>query len=171
MRVVVLVLSLCFSVPGMAEVTAAGPGGFNLKLVGHSKSSPEQAYEAFGAIEKWWDASHSYSGEAANLSLNLEPGGMFFETLPGGGFVEHLSVVHTNPGKEVRLLGGLGPLQAMGLHGALTMQFKPHEKGCEIVMLYNVSGYSAQGLEGLAAIVDRVQAGQLERLVAYADTL
>jgi hypothetical protein len=154
-----------------AEVLAAGANGFKLKVVTTSSASPEHAYLAFTQIEKWWDPDHTYSGDAANLTLTIQPGGAFVEALPGVGFVTHMELVYALPGQEIRLLGGLGPLQAMGLHGALTIQFKPHAKGSEITMLYNVSGFSEQGLQDLAPIVDRVQAGQMQRHAAYADSM
>lgn len=154
-----------------AEVVAAGPEGFSLKVVTTSTARPEQAYQAFAAISQWWDPAHSYSGDATTLSLQFQVGGGFLERLPKGGFVEHLRVVYVSPGKEIRLLGGLGPLQAMGLHGAMTVQFKPLAAGCEINMLYNVSGFTAQGLVELASVVDRVQQGQMERHASYSNSL
>ena len=150
-----------------AEVLATGANGFNLKVVTTSSARPEQAYLAFTQIDKWWDPAHTYSGDAANLTLTITPGGAFVEALSGVG----LELAYVLPGEEIRLLGGLGPLQPMGLHGALTIQFKAHAKGSEITMLYNVSGFSEQGPQSLAPIVDRVQAGQMQRHAAYADTL
>jgi hypothetical protein len=166
----VLIASLV-ALPAWGEVQAVGATGFSLELSAVTRATPAQAFRAFTEIHKWWDPSHSYSGDADNLSLVLEPGGAFLERLPDGGFVEHLQLVYLDPGKEVRLLGGLGPLQGMGLHGALTFQFKPAAGGCQIIMLYNVSGFSGQGLETLAPVVDTVQKGQLERLATYADSI
>jgi hypothetical protein len=154
-----------------AEVIASGPTGFSLKVVTTSEANPEQAYLAFTRIDKWWDPAHTYSGDAANLSLSLQPGGAFVETLPGVGFATHLELAHVLPGKEIRLLGGLGPLQPMGVYGALTVQFRPHPRGSEIIMLYNVSGFYEKGLDTLAAVVDQVQAGQMQRHASYADSL
>jgi hypothetical protein len=154
-----------------AEVIAASPSGFSLRIEHLSKATPPEAYEAFVAIGEWWDPAHSYSGDAARLSLELKPGGAFLETLGDGGFVKHLELTYLEPGKEIRLLGGLGPLQPMGLHGAMTVQFLPAGEGSKIVMLYNVSGFSDTGLEALAPIVDQVQRGQMQRHAAYADRL
>lgn len=167
---VFVVLLLCAGF-ARAEVIASGPTGFSLKVVTTSEASPEEAYLAFTRIEKWWDPAHTYSGDAANLSLSLKPGGAFVEALPGVGFATHLELVYVLPGQEIRLLGGLGPLQPMGVHGALTVQFKPHPRGSEIIMLYNVSGFYDKGLDTLAAIVDQVQAGQMQRHASYADSL
>jgi hypothetical protein len=162
---------LLFPTASFAEVIAASAGGFSLRIENLSKAAPRQAYEAFVAIGEWWDPSHSYSGDTANLSLELKPGGVFLETLNDGGFVKHLEVTYLNPGKEIRLLGGLGPLQPMAIHGAMTIQFLPAGDGSRIVMIYNVSGFSDTGLETLAPIVDQVQGGQMRRHADYANRL
>src|SRR5689334_1812369 len=109
---------------GWAEVTASGPSGFSLKLETTIAGTPADAYSHFTQIGRWWNPAHTYSGDAANLTLSAKPGGCFCETLPGGGFVKHMDVAYAAPGKAVRLLGGLGPLQGMGASGALTFDFK-----------------------------------------------
>lgn len=158
-------------VSAAAEVVAAGRNGFSLRIETVSQAPANVSYEAFLAIERWWDVAHSYSGDAANLSLSAAPGGAFLETLADGGFVRHLDVVYVKPGREIRLLGGLGPLQPMGLDGAMTIQFLSFGKGSKTIMTYNVSGFSPQGLQELAPVVDRVQAGQMQRHAGYADLL
>ncbi len=163
----------CLLLPlsAVAEVTSAGRNGFSLRIETVSHASPEISYEAFVAIQRWWNVAHSYGGKAENLSLSVSPGGAFLEKLDNGGFVRHLEVIYANPGKEIRFLGGLGPLQPMGLDGAMIIQFEPFGKGSKTIMTYNVSGYSSQGLQALAPVVDKVQAGQMQRHAAYADLL
>ena len=154
-----------------AEVLAAGRTGFSLKIETLSQASPARAYKAFSEIERWWDMAHSYGGDAEELSITLAPGGAMLESLPNGGFIEHLQVVYANPGKGLRLLGGLGPLQPIGVHGAMNIQFEAFGSGSKTVLTYNVSGFSSQGLVELAPIVDRVLAGQMQRHASYADVL
>ena len=166
-----LTLLVLAPVSTMAEVLAAGEGGFSLRIETPMRASPAQAYDAFLAIERWWDADHSYSGKAENLSLDVSPGGAFLERLDDGGFVVHLAVVYARPGTELRFSGGLGPLRPMGLEGTMTVRFEATDDGSKTVMLYNVSGFAEGGLEALAPIVDRVQAGQMARHAAYADSL
>jgi uncharacterized protein YndB with AHSA1/START domain len=173
-RWIAMCLSLSVSIlpaTAAAEVQAASLGGFSLRIENLSKAAPELAYEAFTQIQRWWNPAHTYSGKAENLSLDVAPGGAFLEKLDNGGFVRHLEVVYAQPGREIRLLGGLGPLQPMGLHGALSIQFEPAGDGSRIIMIYNVAGFSQAGLEGLAPIVDSVQAEQMQRHAAYADRL
>jgi uncharacterized protein YndB with AHSA1/START domain len=152
-----------------ADVVSASASGFSLKIETLSDSTPDESYRAFTEIARWWDAAHSYGGNPAMLSLEMKPGGAFLEKLPGGGFVKHLEVVYANPGKEIRLLGGLGPLQPMGMHGAMTIQFEEFGRGSKTVLTYNVSGYTASGLESLAPVVDAVQSAQMVRHAAHAE--
>jgi hypothetical protein len=154
-----------------AEITAAGRTGFALRIETLSMASPEVSYEAFLAIERWWNVAHSYGGKAENLSLSITPAGGFLERLDNGGFVKHLDLAYVNPGQEIRFIGGLGPLQPMGLYGVMTIQFEPFGNGSKTIMTYTVSGFSSQGLETLAPVVDKVQSGQMQRHAAYADVL
>jgi uncharacterized protein YndB with AHSA1/START domain len=168
----VIVFACVLANSASADVLAASREGFSLRVLTTTRASPAQAYEAFVRIGEWWHPDHSYFGSADNMSLDMRPGGAFLETSPGGGWVKHLELVYANPGKEIRLLGGLGPLQAMGLDGALTVQFTAiADGGTTVTMLYNVSGFANTGLENLAPIVDRVQTEQMQRHAAFADSL
>ncbi len=91
------------------------------------------------------------------------------EKLPDGGFVRHLEMVYHHPGKTLRLCGGLGPLQEMGLAGALTINLREKDGQTEITLTYNVTGSAAQQLDQIAPAVDSVLAQQLERLKKYCD--
>jgi hypothetical protein len=130
----------------------------------------ENVYEKLvDDVGKWWDPAHTWSGEAKNLSIAARAGGCFCEKLEGGGSVEHLTVVYVDKGKTLRLPGGLGPLQEMGVFGALTFSFVESSIGTEIALEYRVTGYSADGLDALAPVVDDVLRIQLGRLGAYVD--
>ena len=73
-----------------------------------------------------------------------------------------MTVAYVNPGKAVRLTGGLGPLQQMGVSGTLSFQFVGiSDTETMIVQEYRVSGYYSEGLDTLAAVVDQVQTAQL----------
>lgn len=118
-------------------------------------------------LAQWWNAAHSYSGDAANFQLDARPGGCFCEELPDGG-VEHMRVVFVRENLELRMSGGLGPLQAMGVAGAMSFVLKSAEAGSTLLdYKYSVTG---AGGESLASAVDRVQLDQLERLKRYAET-
>lgn len=167
--VLLLTASVFATGPGFAEVTAAAADGFVSEHTLVLEADSARAYRALTEeVSSWWDASHSYSGEAANFSLDARAGGCFCEVLPDGGSVEHMHVVFAEPGRQLRMQGGLGPLQAMGLSGSMTFELSPDGSGRTVLRYrYVVSGASISGLAALAEPVDRVQLGQLMRLAAY----
>lgn len=150
------------------EVTASSDNGFVSEHTLILKGNPNLVYQALTTnIHLWWDAEHSYSGHAQNFSLDAVPGGCFCENLPGGG-VEHMRVVYADPGKQLRLSGGLGPLQEMAVVGSMDFKLINKNDGTtELRYRYSVGGYFPGGLAPLASPVDTVQLGQLKRLQAY----
>lgn len=147
-----------------ADVLNQGPGGFNLRITAEVPVEPATAYQQFIRVGEWWVASHSWFGKSENFSIDPQAGGCFCEK-NGDQEVLHMLVTFVNPGSEVRMTGGLGPLQLMGLHGGMSWKFEPIDQGTRIVQIYNVSGYAPGGLESLAPVVDAVQTQQLNALV------
>jgi len=154
-----------------AEVVDAAANGFTVRNAIEVAASGSRTYRAVAEdIGRWWDASHTYSGDAANLSIDARPGGCFCEQIPGGGGVTHLTVVYAAPGEALRLTGGLGPLQLLGVAGSLSWEFKEHNGVTTIVLTYAVGGYASGGLERWAEPVDEMLRGQLTRLGNYLAT-
>jgi len=76
--------------------------------------------------------------------------------------------VFANPGKSLRLQGGLGPLQEMAVNGTMTFNMSAAENGTtRLTYRYIVGGYVPGGLEFIAGPVDQVQLRQLQRLQAF----
>ena len=82
-----------------------------------------------------------------------------------------MAVTFVEPGKLLRMTGGLGPLQGMGLHGALEFRLEPVEgeaaPSTRITMYYRAGGYSPDDLSAFAPVVDQVQARQLGGLAEH----
>ena len=74
-------------------------------------------------------------------------------------------VSYVQPGVELKMVGGLGSLQMMGVHGAMSWRFEPIADGTRIIQTYNVTGYAPGGLKDVADIVDSIQTRQLNALV------
>ncbi|HEY7581136.1 MAG TPA: hypothetical protein VH855_26375 [Acetobacteraceae bacterium] len=159
---------------GHAAVAASGPPGFSLQLETTVSASPDHAFRDFLRIGRWWSPKHTFSGDAALMTLDAKPGGCFCESLPGGGFVRHMDVVFSAPGKTLRLEGGLGPLQGMGASGVMSLTFKPdgpEGKATRLTLTYTVSGFATgKGLGEIAPAVDGVLAEQLSRFKRFAET-
>lgn len=147
-----------------AEVLSSANNGFSIVIKKNVDASAVDSYNQFLKVSQWWDKDHTWFGDSANLSIDAHAGGCFCEKQELKQ-VHHMLVTYVNPGHEIRMTGGLGPLQMMGLHGGMSWKFEDTESGTGIITLtYNVSGYSAQGLESLAEIVNKVLDLQLSKL-------
>ncbi|MGI9324426.1 MAG: hypothetical protein ACR2PZ_04350 [Pseudomonadales bacterium] len=163
----VAILLLLLAGNSAAAVTAVSASGFISEHRLQLQATPQDAYLALTRdVHRWWDAAHSYSGKAENFSLDARPGGCFCEALPSGG-VEHMRVAHAAPGERLNLIGGLGPLQALGVSGTMSFVLEPNARGTQLVYRYAVSGFAEGGLAAYAEPVDQVQLGQLKRLQAF----
>jgi hypothetical protein len=151
----------------LCKVLDSASNGFTVKETYTVAATPDEAYRRVIRVGEWWNSQHTFSGDAHNLSIEEKPMGCWCEKLPGGGAVRHMQVVYLAPGKLLRFTGGLGPLQGMAATGALTVQFTAVEGGTRVDVLYAVTGYSAGGLNALAAPVDSVLAEQFLRFKNY----
>ncbi len=159
-----------FASPGFGEVIAVGENGFQVRIVRQVTPAPELVFDSIvHKIGSWWSSDHTWSGDASNLSIDLRRAAMI-EALSDGGFCRHMEVVFHQPGSTLRMTGGLGPLQEMGINGALTIRTTKKDDKTEIECIYNVSGFSPGGFEQIAPLVDGVLALQLDRLVRFCGT-
>ena len=147
--------------PLQAEVLNIDSYGFILKNQVTVKANPQQSWQTLVEdVGKWWPADHSWWGKAENFSIEARAGGCFCE-INGDSQAQHMMVSFVEPGKLLRMTGGLGPLQGMGLYGALDWQFEAVDGGTRITLTYKVHGYAPEGFKDLAPIVDHVQGLQL----------
>lgn len=153
-----------------AETASVSSSGFVVTHRKELQATPRQAFEAIGRVDRWWNASHTYSGDAARLSLELAAGGCFCERWDGGS-VMHAQVIGVGKDAYVRLLGGLGPLQELPVTGVLTFAVKAADGRTQLTVTYRVAGAVDGGLDKWAGPVDRVIGEQAGRLAAYADSL
>jgi uncharacterized protein YndB with AHSA1/START domain len=165
-----LLLMLFGTALAQADITASAPGGFVSEYSLHVGAPRERVFRALTSeIGRWWDPAHSYSGDAAHFTLDAHAGGCFCEQLDNG-VVVHMTVVYVDANTVLRMRGGLGPLQAMAVTGSMTFTLQDEESGTRLLYRYAVGGYAPEGLEPYAEPVDRVQGGQLQRLVRYVET-
>ncbi len=151
--------------PVAAEVKTTATG-FVVENSAVVAAAPDAVWAALVQPARYWNPAHSYSGKAENFTLDAKAGGCFCEALPGGGSVEHMRVVFAGPGSMLRLVGGLGPLQAEGVAATLTWALKPSGRGTEITQTYVVGGHMRFDVPATAPIVGQVLNEQLTRLAA-----
>ncbi|GLR47778.1 SRPBCC family protein [Sphingomonas astaxanthinifaciens] len=154
--------------PALAEVKSAGSNGFEVEQRAEVAVPPAILYRAFADLPGWWSDAHTYSGKAANLSLDLRPGGCWCERLPRGGGVEHMRVAYVEPGKRVVLTGSLGPLLAEATTGVMQVAIDATPTGSVLVINYRAAGFFKGGAAKLAPAVDEVLGEQVKRIGPYA---
>jgi hypothetical protein len=157
--------------PARAEVADSSATGFLVRNEVVVRALPGTVYAALvERIGSWWDSEHTFSGDARNLSLEAKPGGCLCERLPGGGGVRHLTVVYAQPGRTLRLLGPMGPLQAQGVAGSMTWALGEAQGSTKVVLSYSVGGYVPGGIQTMAGPVDAMLRALLLRLKSYVET-
>jgi hypothetical protein len=154
--------------PASAEVSSRSDNGFTLSFERAVTASDAAILEAIGRPGAWWSDAHTYSGSAANISLDLRPGGCWCEALPGGG-VKHAEAVLVWPERRmVRFDAPFGPLQSIGADAVLTMSWADAEGGGRrLKWTFVVAG---PGAGAMADPVDAVMTEQFGRLVDHLST-
>jgi len=156
---------LLLTSPLLAEVTHSDQHGFTVSHSIVTDAEPFVIYRTMTShIDQWWSADHSWSGDAANLYMDVETGGCFCERLPDNGRVEHLRIIYFSAGKELRFEGALGPLQTMAAQGRMIWTIEAAESGNKVTFTYKVFGHPEGGLSGITPAVDGVIGEQLNRL-------
>lgn len=167
-RIAATLLLSTAALPLSAAVIDSTPGGFTIE---NSIVVPVDAHTAWNAlvndIGQWWPSDHTWSGQARNLTIDARAGGCFCE-ISSTRQALHMLVTYVEPEKLLRMTGGLGPLQGMGLSGALEWRYSAAEGGgTRITMHYRAGGYTPDDLSKLAPVVDQVMAQQLGGLGAF----
>ena len=168
LRSCVALASLAAFFPASAAIVDATASGFTIE---NTVEVPADAMTAWKAlvddVGAWWPRDHTWWGEASELTIEPRAGGCFCER-NGAQQAQHLQVTFVDPGKLLRLAGGLGPLQGMGLHGVLEFRLAPGANGgTTITLFYRAGGYTPEDLARFAPVVDQVQALQLGGLAAH----
>jgi uncharacterized protein YndB with AHSA1/START domain len=162
----VLLLCAAGAPPASAAVAASAPDGF---VVRHEIHVPVDRAQAFAELihpERWWSDQHTWSGSAANLSLDPRAGGCWCERWPGGE-AEHGVVIRVLKDENLRVRAAFGPLQEMALNGLFDLTVKEDPAGGVVIAaVFRVNGPASAKLDQLAAPVDGVIGEQVERLRA-----
>lgn len=158
--------SVLFS-SAQARIVDQAANGFTVENSEWVPVEPETAWKAFANdVGKWWPADHSWWGDASKLSISEKAGGCFCE-INGAQQAWHMTVTFVDPGKLMRMTGGLGPLQGMGLNGALEWRFVKEKDGTRITLWYRAGGYTPDDLGKFVPVIDKVQGLQLGGLAEY----
>ena len=155
--------------PSYAAVVDSSPAGFTVE---NSVIVPAGANVSWNAlvhhVDEWWPKEHSWFGKQGKFSIEPRAGGCFCEKA-GNRQALHMTVSFVDPGHSLRMLGGLGPLQKLGLTGTMDWIFEPVGGGgsTKITLRYVAGGYTTTDLVKFAKVVDEVQGLQLGGLAGY----
>ena len=155
--------------PARAETSSVSPAGFTVRIHREVAVAPHEVYAAIARIGSWWNSAHTWSGNAANLSLDLNAGGCFCERW-GDNSVMHGQVTFVQRDAVLRMQAALGPLHAMAVNGVLTFTTKAAGGMTALDLTYKVVGNADSGLDQLAPAVDKVLDEQVARLKSLIET-
>ena len=167
-----LYLALVLALPVCADVVDSAAQGFTVKNQAFIKVAPDKVYRvAISQVDHWWDSAHTFSGSVSNLTIEDRANGCFREKLPNDGGVRHMTVIFADPGKILRMSGGLGPLQSLAVAATITWTFSKTDSktndGSRVEWVYTVGGYVPGGLQSLAEPVDNMLKQPMARLKAF----
>lgn len=171
MKKIVLLCSLLLSMTINAEpnVKLVTDHGFIVENTATTSVPTDLVWQALVEdIDLWWPKDHSWWGKAGTFTIEPKAGGCFCE-VAGGKSAVHMQISFVDPNKLFRMTGGLGPLQGMGMHGALDWAFTQQNEQTKVMLTYRVSGVHTEGFEALAEIVAKVQGMQLAALIHYVE--
>ena len=152
-----------------AEVIETSPIGFAISRAVHIAATPDRVYAALIQPARWWNSQHTFSGSAANMTLDARAGGCFCENWNGGS-VQHLVVVDAEPGKVLRMRGALGPFQGQGVDGAVSFTLKASAGGTDLTLDNIIGGFMKGGFAKWPSLADSMLADQMIRLKRYIET-
>lgn len=165
----IVAAAVMLAAPLNAEVIRSAADGFTVTLVRTVAAPPAAAYAALTQWGRWWSGEHSYSGKAADLTLDAHAGGCLCERWAGGE-VAHGRVLMALPPTVLRLDAPLGPLMALPGKAVMTFTLTPSGTGTRIGIELRTAGSVADKYDALAAPVDAVLTLQADRLARLIDT-
>jgi len=193
-RSVLILITTLFALPSMADINYADNTGFSITNVSESNAPVDAVYTHFiKHVDMWWPKDHTWW--EGKLHIEETAGGCFCETTDIASAM-HMQISVIEPNKKVVMIGGLGPLQEMGINGALIWEFNVLEsttsedsnnaknqrdnvqkQTTKVTLTYNAAGTihfngkkaTNDDAVNLVTIVDSVQAQQLTALTMFSD--
>ena len=151
--------------PAAAEIVSASDSHFVLRHEATDTRSPDELWARLVDPASWWHPDHTYSGDAANLSLDVRAGGLWLESWDGGS-VAHGEVVLVEFGSVLRMNAPFGPLQGVGAYTIWTITIEADGDGSRVIFDETSAAPAGTKMNELADAVDFVKTEAINRLVA-----
>lgn len=168
MKVLCTAIALLCCIPGqtaLAEITSSSPTHFVLRHEAASTLTPDALWRRLINPAAWWHPDHTYSGDAGNLSLDAQAGGLWREDWDGGS-ITHGQVLLVETGKKLRLEAPFGPLQELGVYCVWTITITADGDGSLVEFGEIASGPPGANLGEMAKAIDFVKNEAIERLTS-----
>lgn len=159
--------ALCLIAAGgaAADIVEATPERYVLRQEASSVLAADTLWARLIKPASWWHPDHTYSGDAANLSLEATAGGLWREDWQGGS-VLHGQVLLVLDGSTLKLDAPFGPLQDLAVTVVWTISVTSEGSGSRVVFDEIANGTAASKLDALAPAVDFVKTEAIRRLTA-----
>ncbi len=148
-----------------ADVVASSEQHFVLRHEAVSARTVDEMWERLIHPETWWHPDHTYSGDAENLSLDAQAGGLWKEVWAGGS-VSHGRVLTVEEGKVLRMDAPFGPLQQLGAYTVWTITLSAVEEGTKVIFDEVSTAPASANMSETAKAVDFVKSEAMSRLIA-----
>lgn len=145
--------------PAAAEIVTRSENAFTLRYTAGMQVAPKDAAPAMTKLASWWDKDHTYTGDSANLSLDLSPGGCWCETLDSGDAFDHGRTVSVGSDRLV-FDAPFGPLRGKATKAELVVEWPPANRDGQITWTFVVEG---PGVGAMADTVDGVMGAGFNR--------
>jgi hypothetical protein len=159
----VTALALLTASSAAAEVIARTADSFTLRYEMGAEIDPSDIPGSLVDVGRWWDSAHTYSGDAANITVDLTPGGCWCEKLADGAQFEHARVVSIAADRIV-FDAPFGPLKGKATSAVLMVSWPPAAAGWTPTWVMTVEG---PGLGAMADDVDSVMGAGFQRWLRY----
>jgi uncharacterized protein YndB with AHSA1/START domain len=156
--------------PVHADTSQVSASGFVSSYREEVKASTDEVWRAIVQLPRWWNGQHTWSGNAANLSLDAQAGGCWCERWGDGASAQHGQVLMVQPGRVIILQARLGPLLDKPVQAVLTLVTSVQDGKTLLRLNYQVAGGADAGLDKLATPVDQVLGLQFQRLKRLVET-
>jgi len=164
----ILTAGLLTSATASAEILSASETHLVLRHEAVSALPPDRLWRRLINPTAWWHPDHTYSGDATNLTLDVQAGGLWREDWDDRS-VSHGRVLYVEPGRMLRMEAPFGPLQELGAYTIWTITIAPAEEGSVVVFDEVSTGPPTANMAEIAKAVDFVKGEAIRRLVTTSD--
>ena len=168
--IVTLALGLTLQTTAGADIVSSSDSHYVLRHEAASSLAPDALWQRLIDPASWWHPDHTYSGDANNLTLELEAGGHWREDWDGNS-VAHGRVLYVDAAKRtLRMDAPFGPLQGMGAYTVWTITISPIGDDGSLVVFDETSiAPPTDDMEAIAQAVDSVKSVAIRLLAVVPD--